>query len=327
MHPDPRFVLPAAQEEPRPPRAASRPQLSSAGAAGPAPAPHRPAAAAGPNGPHASPPRTARPASDPRGLPLISPLPPERGEQRVWGANQEPGLPRSARPVGEAGAGGGGCRGAGGGGHRAELRAPATPVSPPPPGGSALLPELLSSLYFGGPEQGHYAEEKGEAPWECGGSCLRAYPGRGAERRAGGETRVRGRGRLPLPRRRSGARGLLPTPGISLPVASPLHPSPPLPAPPPPPVYFPGAARGGVAPVPGGEVAITTPSPPPPSSAAWEKRCSSCSFAPGPRREEFPARKLRQPPPRGERRGGSSPHPGRPDPAASSRRARVMALR
>uniref|UniRef100_A0A8C4TTP6 High mobility group nucleosome-binding domain-containing protein 3 n=20 Tax=Neognathae TaxID=8825 RepID=A0A8C4TTP6_FALTI len=120
--PDRRFAFPAVKEDPR--RGGTGLRVGRRQAAAPPPGagrralpplPARRGAAAGPNGPRARPPRPARPASDPRGLPLISPLPSERGARRSRAANQEPGLPRSAHPVGEAGAGGGGCRGAGGG--------------------------------------------------------------------------------------------------------------------------------------------------------------------------------------------------------------------
>lgn len=169
-----RFPTAAAGPRRSSPRlTASRPGPGSRGAKLPA-LPRSPQGpGAGPNGPRAA--RLApHPASDPRGPPLISPLPPERGARRGRAANQRPGLPRSARPLGEAGAGGGGCRGAGGGaagsgrgqsrGHhqrrrRRCQRCRADPRSP------------LSPRDFGSAPRGHYAEEKGNA-----GSRLASSP-------------------------------------------------------------------------------------------------------------------------------------------------------
>lgn len=169
-----RFPTAAAGPRRSSPRlTASRPRPGSRGAKLPA-LPRSPQGpGAGPNGPRAA--RLApHPASDPRGPPLISPLPPERGARRGRAANQRPGLPRSARPLGEAGAGGGGCRGAGGGaagsgrgqsrGHhqrrrRRCQRCRADPRSP------------LSPRDFGSAPRGHYAEEKGNA-----GSPLASSP-------------------------------------------------------------------------------------------------------------------------------------------------------
>lgn len=169
-----RFPTAAAGPRRSSPRlTASRPRPGSRGAKLPA-LPRSPQGpGAGPNGPRAA--RLApHPASDPRGPPLISPLPPERGARRGRAANQRPGLPRSARPLGEAGAGGGGCRGAGGGaagsgrgqsrGHhqrrrRRCQRCRADPRSP------------LSPRDFGSAPRGHYAEEKGNA-----GSRLASSP-------------------------------------------------------------------------------------------------------------------------------------------------------
>lgn len=225
-----------------------------------------------------------------------------------------PGPLRSARPVGEAGAGGGGCRGAGGGGHRAraQLRAPATPLPPPPPppppGGSrASAGASFGRFTLAARSRDIMPKRKVRRP-----GCAAVLPPRvgsgapsgGPERRPAGETRIRGRGCPPLSRRRSvlgladGSQARAFCCLLQAPSTPPRRS--------PPPVYFPGAARGGGAHLPGGEVAITTPAPIfllLPLRRRGEA-LQQLRLRPWPPREEFPARKLR-------RRGGEEAAPTR----------------
>lgn len=129
---------------------------------------------------------------------------------------------------------------------------------------------------------------------------------------------------------RSGAGGLLPSPGILLPVASPLRASPRVAAAAAP-CLLSRRRAGRCRPRPWGAKSLSQLLPPLPS-AAGEKRRSSCGFRPWAPAGGVSCLQTPAAPPlplRGKRRGGGSPHPGRPYPAAAaaSRRARVMAPR